>query len=132
MIFGAEQEIQVLVKRDIRCSPHLEDRSLGGTSTQNPSHGQAEVQQNSLQLIMHEMLSRQYTQGSGCSVGGFIPRAVAGLGIQSCPSCMAVRGFPPETTNILGIREDPFLRGYVTVQLTVFLYGLTTPGWISP
>lgn len=45
---------------------------------------------------------------------------------------MAVRGFPPETTNILGIGEDPFLRGYVTVQLTVFLYGLTPPGWISP
>lgn len=57
---------------------------------------------------------------------------MAGLAIRSRPSRMAVRGFPPETTNILGIGEDPFLRGYVTVQLTVFLYGLTPPGWISP
>lgn len=47
--------------------------------------------------------------------------ALDDLGTYSYLSCMAVRGFPPETTNILGIREDPFLRGYVTVQLTVFL-----------
>ncbi|KAJ7396883.1 claudin-18-like protein [Pitangus sulphuratus] len=40
--------------------------------------------------------------------------------------------FPPEATNILVIGEDPFLRGYVTVQLTVFLDGLTPPGWIFP
>lgn len=45
---------------------------------------------------------------------------------------MAVHGSPPGTTNILGVREDPFLRRYVTVQLIVFLYELTPPGWISP
>ena len=48
------------------------------------------------------------------------------------PAAWLVRGFPPEAVNTLGIGEDPLLRGYVTVQLTVFPYGLTTPGWISP
>lgn len=82
-------------------------------------------------LRVPEMLSRQYAQGSSCSVRGDLS-PVPGLGIRSYPSCVAVHGFPPETTNILGIGEDPPLRGYVTVQLTVFLHRLTTPGWISP
>lgn len=79
-----------------------------------------------------EVLSRQSTQGGGCSIGWFSPGAVDNLVIYFYPSPMVVCGFPPETTNILGIKEDPFLRGYVTVQLTVFLYGLTPPDWISP
>lgn len=45
---------------------------------------------------------------------------------------LAVCGFLPEATNSLVTGEDPFLRGYVTVQFTVFLFGLTPPGWISP
>ena len=76
VIFGAEQGTQILAKRDLRCSPCLDDRSLGGISTRTPTHGQAEVQQNSLQLIMHQVpevyrqyMPRHYTGGSGCSVG---------------------------------------------------------------
>lgn len=72
VIFCAEWGTQILAKKDLGCSSCLDDRSLGGISTRNPSHGQADVQQNSLQLIMHQdpvVLSRQYTWGSGCSVG---------------------------------------------------------------
>lgn len=65
-------------------------------------------------------------------MGRFVPCAVGGSGSDSYPSCVAVCGFPPEATNSLVTGEDPFLRGYVTVQLTVFLFGLTPPGWISP